>query len=169
MTNKNDDISKKIKYFRKLRGMTQEELSVASGIDYSQIRRYETGARNPKFDQLQSIAGALGVGVTEFVDFKLDTVGDVVSLLIELDNNSCMQWEGKKNKQGEYIPSSVRLSFEDDSINNALSLYMKYRERIRNNDSSDLDMTDEEGNVLTIEQVKGTILVNDTKIKKPRE
>ena len=80
-----------------------------------------------------------------------------------------MQWEGKKNKQGEYIPSSVRLSFEDDSINNALSLYIKYRERIRNNDSSDLDMTDEEGNVLTIEQVKGTILVNDTKIKKPRE
>ena len=79
-------IGLKISYYRRLRGMTQEELSVASGIDYSQIRRYETGARNPKFDQLQSIAGALGVGVTEFVDFKLDTVGDVVSLLIELDD-----------------------------------------------------------------------------------
>ena len=45
-------IAEKMKLYRKLRGMTAEELSNASGIDYSQIRRYEAGQRNPKFEQL---------------------------------------------------------------------------------------------------------------------
>ena len=167
MSDKNVDIASKMKFFRKLRGMTQEELSISSGIDYSQIRRYETGARNPKFEQLQSIANAFGVGVTEFMNFKFKNVGDVISMLIELDAQSCMQWKGKKDKNGDFIPSSVTISFQDDNINKSLSLYMKYRESIRNNDINHLNLSNEEENDMSIEQLKGKIIMNDAKIKKP--
>ena len=95
MTNKNDDISKKIKYFRKLRGMTQEELSVASGIDYSQIRRYETGARNPKFDQLQSIARAR----------------IIILLIIITPNQNCVPPPTKASTIRSTIPKSNNVNF----------------------------------------------------------
>ena len=169
MTETTNTIADKMKFFRKLRGITAEELSIASGIDYSQIRRYEAGQRNPKFEQLQSIANALGVGVTEFIDFNMDIVGEVVSLLVKMDEQSCMQWSGKKDKNGDYIPSTVQLSFDDDSINEAIALYMKYRGNIKSGFTADINITDEAGNQLTIEQVRGNILINDTKIRKPGE
>ena len=162
-------IAEKMKLYRKLRGMTAEELSTASGIDYSQIRRYEAGQRNPKFEQLQSIATALGVGVTEFIDFKMDIAGEIVSLLAKLDEQTCIQWSGKKDKNGDYIPSSIKISFDDDSINEAIAAYMKYRDNSRQSLSSDYIITDEEGNQLTVEQFRAKSIINDTKIKKPEE
>jgi len=162
-------IAEKMKLYRKLRGMTAEELSNSSGIDYSQIRRYEAGQRNPKFEQLQSIATALGVGVTEFIDFKMDIAGEIVSLLAKLDEQTCIQWSGKKDKNGDYIPSSIKISFDDDSINEAIAAYMKYRDNSRQSLSSDYIITDEEGNQLTVEQFRAKSIINDTKIKKPEE
>ena len=162
-------IAEKMKLYRKLRGMTAEELSNSSGIDYSQIRRYEAGQRNPKFEQLQSIATALGVGVTEFIDFKMDIAGEIVSLLAKLDEQTCIQWSGKKDKNGDYIPSSIKISFDDDSINEAIAAYMKYRDNLRQSLSSDYIITDEEGNQLTVEQFRAKSIINDTKIKKPEE
>ena len=162
-------IAEKMKLYRKLRGMTAEELSNSSGIDYSQIRRYEAGQRNPKFEQLQSIATALGVGVTEFIEFKMDIAGEIVSLLAKLDEQTCIQWSGKKDKNGDYIPSSIKISFDDDSINEAIAAYMKYRDNSRQSLSSDYIITDEEGNQLTVEQFRAKSIINDTKIKKPEE
>lgn len=162
-------IAEKMKLYRKLRGMTAEELSNSSGIDYSQIRRYEAGQRNPKFEQLQSIATALGVGVTEFIDFKMDIAGEIVSLLAKLDEQTCIQWSGKKDKNGDYIPSSIKISFDDDSINEAIAAYMKYRDNSRQSLSSDYIITDEEGNQLTVEQFRAKSIINDAKIKKPEE
>ncbi len=169
MTETTDTIASKMKFFRKLRGMTQEDLSIASGIDYSQIRRYEAGQRNPKFEQLQCIATALGVGITEFIDFKMNIVGEIVSLLAKLDEQSCIQWSGKKDKNGNYIPSSIHLSFDDESINEALAEYLNYKNNLTKNFSSDFVMTDEAGNQLTIEQVRAKSIMSDTKIKKPGE
>lgn len=169
MTETTNTIAEKMKLYRKLRGMTAEELSTASGIDYSQIRRYEAGQRNPKFEQLQSIATALGVGVTEFIDFKMNIAGEIVSLLSKLDEQACIQWSGKKDKNGDYIPSSIKISFDDDSINEAIAAYMKYRETSKQHFSTDFVLTDEEGNQLTVEQVRAKAIINDSKIKKPEE
>ena len=180
-------IAYKMKLFRKLRGMTAEELSKACGIDYSQIRRYEAGQRNPKFEQLQNIAAALGVGVTEFVDIKMDIAGEIVSLLSKLDEQACIKWSGRKDKTGAYIPSSIKISFDDDTINEALAAYLKYKDdlkEISTTDSSihiyvgadsrqfyatDYIITDDAGNQFTIEQARAKTIINDTKIKKPEE
>ena len=44
---------------------------------------------------------------------------------------------------------------------------MKYRESIRNNDINHLNLSNEEENDMSIEQLKGKIIMNDAKIKKP--
>ena len=164
----NNSIALKMKYFRKLRNMTQEDLSNASGINYVLIRKYETGTRNPKFDQLTTIADALGVSVIEFLDIDIDTVGDLMSVIKKIDDNASVEFSGKKDKDGNYKPETISLSFKDDSINRALSTYMKYRDSIKDTDDN-FEVTDSEGNQITIEQIKGNLITNSRKIKKPGE
>ena len=166
MENSNNTIAQKMKYFRKLRNMTQEDLSNVSGINYVLIRKYETGTRNPKFDQLTIIANALGVNVLEFLDININTVGELMSLIMKIDDNSALCLKGKKDKDGNYKPSSISLSFTDNSINQALSAYLKYRDFL-NDTSNNFDVTDTEGNPITIEQVKGKLITDSTKLKKP--
>ena len=99
----------------------------------------------------------------------MDIAGEIVSLLAKLDEQTCIQWSGKKDKNGDYIPSSIKISFDDDSINEAIAAYMKYRDNSRQSLSSDYIITDEEGNQLTVEQFRAKSIINDTKIKKPEE
>ncbi len=168
MENTNDSIAQRMKYFRKLRNMTQEDLSNASGINYVLIRKYETGTRNPKFDQLTTIANALGVSVIEFLDIDIDTVGDLMSVITKIDDNTSMEFNGQKDSDGNYIPETISLSFKDDSVNRALSTYMKYRDSIKDTNDN-FEVTDSDGNQITIEQVKGNLITNTRKIKKPEE
>jgi transcriptional regulator with XRE-family HTH domain len=51
----------KIKEFRKAAGLSQEELAESSSIDRTHLIRIETGAVNPSYLVLKSIANALQV------------------------------------------------------------------------------------------------------------
>lgn len=64
----------KIRELRLQKGWTQKKLSEESGINETQIRRYELGIKNsnPKTETLRRIAEALGVGLDAFIDLKLD-------------------------------------------------------------------------------------------------
>lgn len=79
-------IGKKIRTYREFKGLNQLQLAELSGINVGTIRKYELGIRNPKPDQLEKIASALGLNVSVFFDFKIDTVGDVLSLLFAIDD-----------------------------------------------------------------------------------
>ena len=52
------DVLKKI---RKERGLTQKELSAKSKVSENAIKQYEGGKRNPRTEQLEKLAEALGV------------------------------------------------------------------------------------------------------------
>ena len=80
-------VGKKIRAFREFRGYSQIQLAELSGINVGTIRKYELGIRNPKPDQLEKIATALGLNVSVFLDFKIETVGDVLSLLFSIDDS----------------------------------------------------------------------------------
>lgn len=56
----------KIRYYRNLRGMSQETLGELSGIHYATIKKYELGIRNPKPEQLLKISNALGISINVF-------------------------------------------------------------------------------------------------------
>lgn len=79
-------IGNKIRAYREFRGLNQIQLAELSGINVGTIRKYELGIRNPKPDQLEKIAAALGLNVSVFLDFNIETVGDVLSLLFAIDD-----------------------------------------------------------------------------------
>ena len=56
--------------YRKLRGLTQAQLAEKSGVAAISIHQYETGKRQPRFEQVSAIADALGILVTQLVDFS---------------------------------------------------------------------------------------------------
>jgi len=148
-------IAEKIKYYRKLRNMTTEELSVSTGILPSMLRKYESDVRFPKYEQIKSIANGLGMNVSAFLDLDVKTVGDAIALLMLIKGNSNIKWTGKKDKNGKYIPSSISFSFEDDELNQSLSDYLAIEEGV--------------GLEINIEDQKARLLFNQTELKKPGE
>lgn len=66
--------AEKIKAIRKATKLTQKELGKRMNISEASVAQYESGKRNPKFETLQKIANALGVGVLELYpgDFSLE-------------------------------------------------------------------------------------------------
>ena len=67
-------VGKKIRAYREFRGLNQIQLAELSGINVGTIRKYELGLRNPKPEQLERIASALGLNVSIFLDFNIETV-----------------------------------------------------------------------------------------------
>lgn len=120
-------LGEKIKYYRNLRGISQETLGELSEINPATIKKYEYGIRNPKPDQLLKIANALGISIHVFMDFDIETVSDVLTLLFQLDEQVEMNFEMKKDRNGKPVPSSVKLSFKDADINSRLSKYITAR------------------------------------------
>ncbi len=172
MTDQNT-IAYKIKTYRKEQGMSQDELSSRSGINLSTIKKYETGYRNPKPEQLLKISSALGVSINAFIEFDISTVSDVISLLMRLDEQTYMIWTGEKDNTGNYIPGTISISFKDDKINNALSTYMNYRDQ----KNSDIGTADTVHNGLSVdyiyddfgialEKTKNQLLLTNINLKK---
>ena len=78
-------IAEKIKYYRNIKKMSQDELAEASGINVSTIKKYECSIRNPKPDQLQKIATALGISINAFISNDIESVNVILFLLIKLE------------------------------------------------------------------------------------
>ena len=108
----------KIKHFRNLRGISQETLGQLSGINSATIKKYEYGIRNPKPDQLLKIANALGISINVFMDFDIETVSDVLSLILKMDEQLDMNFEAESNGEDETLSKdldAVKQSILDDS------------------------------------------------------
>ena len=60
-------IAKKIIHFRKLKGITQENLAEITGLNVRTIQRIESGEVDPRLYTLKSIADALGVNLEELL------------------------------------------------------------------------------------------------------
>ena len=61
----------KVKEFRTRKGMSQEVLAEESGLSHRTIQRIENGESNPTGDTLKRLAGALGVGPDELIDWTI--------------------------------------------------------------------------------------------------
>ena len=65
-------IGEKIQEYRKKAGLTQQRLAECAGVATITIRQYESGKRQPRVGQLQKIANALGVSVSELIGFPIE-------------------------------------------------------------------------------------------------
>ena len=78
------DFHTRITQLRKGKGLTQQALADAAGINVSQLKRYETGVSQPSLDALRKLAVALGVS-SDLLLFNKDERGpdDELRLLFE--------------------------------------------------------------------------------------
>ncbi|MCR5226985.1 MAG: helix-turn-helix transcriptional regulator [Eubacterium sp.] len=120
-----------IKKFRKIQNMSQEDLSKSSGINISTIKKYETGYRLPKREQLEKIATALGINVNDFYDNSISTTGELLSILVSIEKQTDMEISGKKNKDGDYDPNTINISFTNKDVNALLAEYLSYKDKYK--------------------------------------
>lgn len=77
-------VSENIRYFRKERGYTQKQLSELAGIATITLQQYELDKREPKLENLQKIAEALGIPIAALLD--IDETDQALNTLSDFKN-----------------------------------------------------------------------------------
>lgn len=77
-------VSENIRYFRKERGYTQKQLSKLAGIATITLQQYELEKREPKLENIQKIAEALGVPIAALLD--IDETDQALNTLSDFKN-----------------------------------------------------------------------------------
>lgn len=75
MKTKKELLGRRIKELRKLRKLSQEELSEQVNIDPKHLSRIETGRGSPSLDTLERLANALKVELKDFFEFAHEARG----------------------------------------------------------------------------------------------
>lgn len=112
----------KIRLYRTKKQITQKALAELAGVSEVAIKKYESGERNPKPEQIKKIATALQIDEYALLDIEIDhlsvtTVEDVISLISLLDQKVGIAFNYKINSLGSIDPSSITLKFTDSIVN----------------------------------------------------
>ena len=65
--NINTQLGMRIRYLRKQKGMSQEDLALESGVNKNYLSDLERGERNPTLKVLDKLASSLGVTLSELL------------------------------------------------------------------------------------------------------
>ena len=119
-------IGERIKSARNKAGMTQKQLGIACGIDEANIRKYELGKQNPKYETVLKIASALNISVFDLLGYfqslawsayEADTVANyskhlelVVKSIAEKHNLPC------SSEKAAHIVSNIYLKFFNSKL-----------------------------------------------------
>lgn len=134
------------------------------------IKKYECALRNPKPEQLLKIANTLGISIHVLYSHKINTVSDVITLLIQLDEQTALDITGDKDEAGNYIPNSITLSFDDNTINESISKYLAYKDginSIRKPPISPINKISDERCLFEINHSLDNLITSDAIIKRP--
>lgn len=80
------DILKKIKLIRRIKGLTQLEMSERIGISLNNYNRLENGVNELSFKRLCSIADIFEMKVSEVIDFEEETGKDLIIRELKKEN-----------------------------------------------------------------------------------
>ena len=124
-------IGEKIRYYRKQLGITQGKLAELTGIHPVSIRKYEINKMQPQPQQIERIAAALNVNCNalngiEHAGMRLETVGDLLGMLMVLCNTGIIQIEGERGRNDMLEEETVNILF-----NPVLSSYLEMEYSIR--------------------------------------
>lgn len=104
-------LGKRIKFFRKQKKLTQEELGKMVGLSTMSIRRYESGEREPDTTQLLKISEALGIHIIDLIendyvnievaDNGLHIVSDIITTITDVFENNLINYYRQLNDIGK--------------------------------------------------------------------
>ena len=140
----------KIKYFRLARNMTQEQLAQEAEISFSTLRKYEANERNPKYEQLLKIAAALEISVNIFMDFDIESVSDLLSILFKMENQADLEITTTKESAPSLSDDTLFLHFKN-----------KYMYHLSVEDIKDMDIQQQEK---ALAEIQNRLLDNNSSI-----
>jgi transcriptional regulator with XRE-family HTH domain len=120
------DFPANLKRFRELRQMTQEQLAHASGMGgQSRIGNYEKGIREPKLEEIQALAQALGVSVPELIGVEGPEADmrDIAAALVAI----CDLLGSAMPKAAEDLAKRIRLLTGDNLSPERLAVHLLHR------------------------------------------
>lgn len=142
-------VGEKIRAYREFRGFNQIQLAELSGINVGTIRKYELGLRNPKPDQLEKIAAALGLNVSVFLDIDITTVGDVLSLLFAIDDSIDLSLTESENQE-------IILSFQNPMMQDFFKKWCQFKNVYEKEKTEILAIEDEDKKQKELDQLNAT-------------
>lgn len=133
-------VGERIKYFRKKRKMTQEQLAELTGIHPVSIRKYETNKMQPQIEQIERIASTLQVNANAIIGYngaptRVDTVGDLMGLLMTLYRARVLLIVGDHDEDFSIKPETAKIT-----INPALAGF--FRVLSPNNSENGISLSD---------------------------
>ena len=133
-------VGERIKYFRKKRKMTQEQLAELTGIHPVSIRKYETNKMQPQIEQIERIASTLQVNANAIIGYngaptRVDTVGDLMGLLMTLYRARVLLIVGDHDEDFSIKPETAKIT-----INPALAGF--FRVLSPNDSENSIDLSD---------------------------
>ena len=145
-------VGEKIRAYREFRGLNQIQLADLSGINVGTIRKYELGIRNPKPDQLEKIASALGLNVSVFLDFNIETVGDVLSLLFAIDDSVDLSLSDISNESEQ----QVAFTFKNPTLQSFIKKWCEFKNVYEKEKAEILAIEDEATRVAKLDELEKT-------------
>ena len=105
------DIGRKLKYLRKSKGLTQEDLSLKLGGDPSRstLSNYEIGRRTPHLKDLQRICAVLNVDLSYFGVENSDTALELLARAKEVFEDDKVSKETKDKLYMEFMQLYLKL------------------------------------------------------------
>jgi len=116
-----------IRYLRKQVGLTQEQLARKVGLQAITIRKYEAGQRKPKSSQIEKLASALNVNVhvLKDMDFRFETVDDIMGIINLLYYKSFITLVGDRNEDNTLKADTLRMHFSlEHPLINMIKVYI---------------------------------------------
>ena len=142
-------VGKKIRAYREFRGYSQIQLAELSGINVGTIRKYELGIRNPKPDQLEKIATALGLNVSVFLDFNIETVGDVLSILFAIDDSVNLSLS-------EASDQKITMTFDNSTMQDFFKKWCQFKNVYEKEKAEILAIEDEDKRQVELDKLDAT-------------
>lgn len=123
-------VGERIQRIRNFRGMSQNQLGIAIGLNEEtargRIAQYESGVRTPKEDMLRKIAKVLDVNFRIFYDPTLNAAEDVMLILFEFDEHYPIGLHEVEDTSDPYFPQKhIAVSFNYLLLDNFMKEWMQ--------------------------------------------
>lgn len=109
------NLGKRIKEFRKIRGLTQKQLAEKLGVTTITIQNYENNRREPNIETIGKIANVLNTTVSELFGFEVcDIEGNPVNSIKTPLNRVNNNFEEYHNQYKEYVEEMLEVAINND-------------------------------------------------------
>ncbi|MCR5778054.1 MAG: helix-turn-helix domain-containing protein [Lachnospiraceae bacterium] len=110
-------LGEKIKYYRELQQMSQENLAELSHVSVSAIRKYEAGLRFPKDAQIEKLSLALHTTPAALKETQFDSFVDLLPYFFEILRYGKVTFTGSKDENGGFNANDISVRFNDEEMN----------------------------------------------------